>query len=62
MEKTLNIIASIAIAGLIIGAMYGVIWLAATPDEVRSKKPLKPRLELKVVDNKVDTIYVYSND
>lgn len=43
-------------------AIVGLIWAIAsffTSDDIRSDKPIKPRIELVIKDNTVDTIYVY---
>lgn len=46
------------------GLFYGIFrglehWI--TDGSIRSEKPIKPRIELVIRNNRVDTIYVYKN-
>jgi hypothetical protein len=53
------------VALFILGMLIvGLIWSAVSifsKDEIRSTIQIKPRIELVINDNKVDTVYVYSN-
>lgn len=58
-----NIVESLIALGIMIGlAVWGIVSLYDyffIFDGIKSSKPIKPRIELVIKDNKVDTLYVY---
>lgn len=55
----------ISMAFLLGGFIVLMLWVIIswiTPDGVRSDKPIKPKIELVLKNNKVDTIYIYKDE
>jgi len=50
------------IIGITNGIWLGIYWLLTPGKTIESHRPLTPTLKLEVVDNKVDTIYVYTQE
>lgn len=53
------IVTLVVLSMLFVFAIWGGVWMF-TDNVIRSKKPIKPKIELVVNNNKVDTIYVYT--
>jgi hypothetical protein len=45
--------------GLMLWGLFMLIDYLFIFDGIKSKTPIKPKIELVIVDNKVDTVYVY---
>lgn len=54
---SIGIAIGLAIWGLV--ALVGWIWNGSDDGAIRSTEPIKPEIELIIVDNQVDTMYVY---
>jgi len=60
-KKAIGMFAMILFAaGFAAGILIGAYWLS--DKSIQSHRPLTPTLKLEVVDNKVDTIYVYTQE
>ncbi|MFY7827892.1 MAG: hypothetical protein ACOVQ4_12245 [Flectobacillus sp.] len=55
--KILIAITVVLVAVFVKGCDEIMDWADST--EIKSEKPLTPTLELRIIDNKVDTLYVY---